>query len=349
MSVRFLFLLLLAISFNASAVPPSGSWKKTGLASSISVLQCGLNYASTTSETSCAAGFTLSGSSTSTFKACKNSSLPNDTDTYCMYFVVDSCPANTVLNAAGTDCISSCVTGTNDKNGVNISMVGSGDYDVPCINGCVHSSSGSSGSPNSVPPSTLFFSVGAQTGLVCLYTGGTPNIIAPPPPPTNPEQACRDSGMGFYTFNGVTTCVPSDPLPTPPNSPSGTGTPTDSNNDGNDDPPPDDDDGDDSNDDTKAEYCRLNPDNVSCQSVNDIFKAGSDDTQITTINVDTSFNPVSLTSAAGCPSPIVANLSGIAIPIEFDWLCQYVGYFKPVVIAFSLLSGLLIILGAFKD
>lgn len=104
--------------------------------------------------------------------------------------------------------------------------------------------------------------------------------------------------------------------------------------------------------------CDKYPDSVGCKKSSDFIKdmigeAGADTETIqqkgVTIGSDFNFNPVSLPTSSGCPSPVTVTLAGRSVTLSYSWLCSYASAFKPLVTAFALFLAYGIVAAALRS
>lgn len=105
---------------------------------------------------------------------------------------------------------------------------------------------------------------------------------------------------------------------------------------------------------TCKHFCDKFPTSVACKNAEDFIGKPSDIPTVgnlTTSNIDlpSSLPSISINSNSSCPAPVTFAKYGATATVSFDWLCSYASYFKPLLIAFSLLAAAYIINGSRRE
>lgn len=90
-----------------------------------------------------------------------------------------------------------------------------------------------------------------------------------------------------------------------------------------------------------SDECLKNPGLLSCQQMGDVPTGDT----VPRSSIPVTFSPVAIASNATCPAPLTVTLSGFTIPIDFDPICSYASQLRPVILAVSYLSAILIVFG----
>lgn len=101
-------------------------------------------------------------------------------------------------------------------------------------------------------------------------------------------------------------------------------------------------------------FCEKYPNSLACQNAQDYVGNPSAIPNVAnlttnTINIPSSLPTIAVHSSAQCPAPVVFTAYGTSTTLSFDWLCDYASYFKPLLIAFSLLAAAYIVSGTRRD
>lgn len=105
---------------------------------------------------------------------------------------------------------------------------------------------------------------------------------------------------------------------------------------------------------TCKHFCDKFPNSVACTDADTYIGKASDIPSIgnlTTTNIDfpSALPSIAINANASCPSPVTFTKYGASATVSFDWLCSYASYFKPLLIAFSLLAAAYIVNGSRRD